>query len=56
MIVSASSVRSSCSLTAGHLIPAGTSFIASPEPTPRNARPGHRDSSVATCCATTTGL
>jgi hypothetical protein len=56
MIVSASSVRSSCSETGGHRISAGTSFIASPEPTPMNARPGYRLSIVAICCATTTGL
>jgi hypothetical protein len=42
--------------TDGQRIPAGTSFIASPDPTPRNARPGQSASSVATCWATTTGL
>ena len=56
MIVSASAVRRSCSAVSGQSMPAGTSFIASLEPTPRNARPGNIASSVATCCATTTGL
>jgi hypothetical protein len=56
MIVRASSVRRSCSPVSGHSIPAGTSFIASLEPTPRNARPGNIVSSVASCWATTTGL
>ena len=56
MIVSASSVRASCSAGAGQSRPAGTSFIASLEPTPMNARPGNSASSVATCWATTTGL
>jgi hypothetical protein len=57
MIVSASSVRRNCSSRDGHgSSPAGISFIASLEPTPRNARPGNSFSSVASCCATTTGL
>ena len=56
MISSASAVRCSCSAVSGHAMPAGTSFIASLEPTPRNARPGASASSVATCCASTTGL
>jgi hypothetical protein len=56
MTVNASSVRSSCSAGDGQSMPAGTSFIASPEPRPRNARPGARNSSVAAFCATTTGV
>lgn len=56
MIVSASSVRASCSAGDGQSMPAGTSFIASPDPAPRNARPGYIASMVATCWATTTGL
>jgi len=56
MMCSASSVRFSCSPTSGQSTPHGISFIASLEPTPRNARPGASCSSVAICCATTTGL
>ncbi len=56
MIVSASSVRASCSSGDGQLMPAGTSFIASPLPTPRKTRCGASTPSVAICCATTTGL
>jgi hypothetical protein len=56
MIVSASSVRASCSSGDGQSKPAGISFIASLDPTPRNVRPGARISRVAICCATTTGL
>ena len=56
MIDSDSSVRASCSAVSGQSMPAGTSFIASLEPTPRNARPGNMTSRVAICCATTTGL
>lgn len=56
MMISASSVRASCSSVDGQARPAGASFIASDEPTPRNARPRASSSSVAACCATTTGL
>ena len=37
-------------------MPQGTSFRASPEPTPRNARPGFSSSTVAMNCAAVAGL
>ena len=56
MISSASSIRSTCSPTGGQSMPQGDSFSDSPEPMPRNARPGNSSSSVAKNCATTAGL
>lgn len=55
MIVSASSRRSSCPCGSGQSMPSGASFRASPEPTPRNARPGFITSSVAMNWATSAG-
>ena len=56
MISSASSIRSTCSATGGQSMPQGDSFRDSPEPMPRNARPGKSSSTVAANWATTAGL
>ena len=56
MISSASSMRAICSATGGQSMPHGDSFSDSPEPMPRNARPGHISSIVAMNCATVAGL
>ena len=48
---SASSMRATCSLGDGQGSPTGTSLSASPEPMPRNMRPGNSRSSVAHACA-----
>jgi hypothetical protein len=55
MISSASSMRAICSPAEGQSIPQGDSLSASPEPTPRNARPGQSSSTVATNWATVAG-
>ncbi len=40
-------MRDTCSLTSGQSIPSGDSLSDSPEPMPRNVRPGYISSSVA---------
>jgi len=55
MISSASSMRLTCSPTAGQSIPQGVSLSDSPEPIPRKARPGNSASSVMNACAVTAG-
>jgi hypothetical protein len=56
MISSASSMRAICSGTGGQSMPQGDSLSDSPDPRPRNARPGHISSMVAMNCATVVGL
>src|SRR3989304_1251876 len=56
MSTMASRRRSCRSRGAGHSATVtGTSFMASPEPTPRKTRPGVSTASVATACATIPG-
>jgi hypothetical protein len=55
MIDSASSSRAIWSSTGGQSSPSGTSLSASPEPMPRNGRPGNSRSSVIHACAIITG-
>ncbi len=60
MSPTASRSRAKRSLKSGHLPsatdPTAISLSASPEPTPRNTRPGARQPRVANSCATTAGL
>ena len=55
MIDSASSIRAIWSSTGGQSSPTGTSLSASPEPIPRNGRPGNIRSSVIHACAISAG-
>ncbi len=55
MISSPSSIRSTCSDTGGQIAASGDSFSDSPEPIPRNGRPGNIRSKVAQAWAISTG-
>ena len=55
MIDNASSMRAIWSPTDGQSSPIGTSFSASPDPIPRNGRPGNSRSSVTHACAIRAG-
>ena len=48
-------MRSTCSAGDGHSAPSGDSLSDSPEPMPRNGRPGNSASSVAHAWAMSTG-
>jgi hypothetical protein len=52
---SASSMRAIWSAGDGQSSPTGTSLSASPEPIPRNGRPGNSRSSVIHACAISAG-
>ena len=56
MIRIASSSRSILSLSEGHSYPTGISFIASPDPTPKNIRLGNIARKLANACAVIAGL
>jgi hypothetical protein len=56
MIWIASTVLSTLVSADGQSNPRGTSFIASPDPTPSPMRPGYRTSNDANACAIIPGL